>query len=83
METNSVGASEEAYSMLSFAETVYGSGRILRTASLVDLCSRVVEIGEIVRVRLSRAMPRLSLRMLRQRSGRSLLLRLVLSMQRQ
>lgn len=83
METNSVGASEEAYSMLSFAETVYGSGCILRTASLVDLCSRVVEIGEIVRVRLSRAMPRLSLRMLRQRSGRSLLLRLELSMQRQ
>ncbi len=83
METNSVGASEEAYSVLSPAETVYGPGRVPCTASLVDLCSRVVGIGEIVRVRLSRAMPRLSLRMLRQRSGRSLLLRLELSMQRQ
>ncbi|WP_158306903.1 hypothetical protein [Corynebacterium ulcerans] len=83
METNSVGASEEAYSVLSLAETVYGPGCVPRTTSLVDLFSRVVEIGEIVRVRLSRAMPRLSLRMLRQRSGRSLLLRLELSMQRQ
>lgn len=83
METNSIGASEGAYSMLSLAETIYGPGRVPRTASLVDLCSRVVGIGEIVRVRLSRAMPRLSLRMLQQRSGRSLLLRLELSMQRQ